>query len=200
MIHPWTRVAPVSPEIGDGVIATARIAAGTIVWAQDRLDQVISPAARHGLDPMLRAVVDRYAYVDENGNYVLCWDAGRLVNHACDANLHGIGSRVLVAARDIEAGEEITCDYADCNLDWTLDCACAAPSCRGRITRDDLSRLAPHWDALSQHLVPLVKAVAQPLWPCLLDPQEFVAMLDGRLTIPSYTELYPAREGLSHAR
>jgi hypothetical protein len=194
VIHPSTRVAPVSPEIGDGVLATARIPAGTIVWAQDALDRVVTPGERLLLPSPLKAVIDRYAYVDERGDYVLCWDGGRFVNHACDANIHGIGACVLVAVRDIEPGEEITCDYADCNLDWALDCACGSPRCRGRITRDELARLAPEWDALTRCLIPLVRGVPQPLWDCLLDPDGFDGMLAGRLPIPSYADLYPARD------
>jgi uncharacterized protein len=194
VIHPSTRVAPVSPEIGDGVIATARISAGTIVWTQDPLDQIVTPAERLQLPPRLRAIVDRYAFVDARGDYVLCWDGGRFVNHSCDANIHGIGARVLVAVRDIAAGEEITCDYADCNLDWTLDCTCGSSRCRGRIARDELAHLAPQWDRLSVRLAPLVRTVPQPLWECMLDPAELEAMLDGRLPIPSFAELYAARD------
>ena len=177
--------------IGDGVFATAPLPAGTIVWTQDPLDRIIAPGELERLPALLRGLVERYAYIDDRGDHILCWDAGRLVNHSCAANLRGIGARVLVAARDIGPGEEITCDYAECNLETPLACACGAPGCRGEIARADLERLADAWDAEVARLLPLVRRAEQPLWPAQVDPEETAAMLDGRRPVPSFRVLYP---------
>jgi len=60
------------------------------------------------------------------------------LNHSCDPNVGFAGNIVLVAMRDIEAGEELTTDYAlfDTSSDEMV-CRCGQPSCRGQITGAD---------------------------------------------------------------
>ncbi len=60
------------------------------------------------------------------------------MNHSCEPNCGVRGSVVVVARRDVHAGEELTFDYATTDTDrWTLECGCGAPTCRGRMTGDD---------------------------------------------------------------
>lgn len=63
------------------------------------------------------------------------------MNHSCDSNIWMDDEVTLVARRDIEAGEEITVDYAlfTTQPNWTLDnpCHCGSPHCRHTITGDD---------------------------------------------------------------
>lgn len=63
------------------------------------------------------------------------------LNHHCAANLKRVGGLVYVARRPIEAGEELTIDYAafvaGVEVPWSMPCLCAAPSCRGTVTADD---------------------------------------------------------------
>jgi uncharacterized protein len=57
------------------------------------------------------------------------------VNHSCDPNMLN-----YVAWRDIEAGEEITTDYAYCEAspNYHLEpCSCGSSICRGRVTGND---------------------------------------------------------------
>ncbi|KIG14601.1 hypothetical protein DB30_06656 [Enhygromyxa salina] len=180
MIHPQTKVSFISELVSDGVLARADIPRGTIVWTQDVLDQVFEQAAFDRFPPAVQAQLDRYAHRDALGRYVLCWDAGRYVNHHCDPALRGVGSWFMVARRDIEAGEEITCDYAECNLDEALMCDCADPACRGQIHGRDLLRYAGPWDAEARELAGLIRTVPQPLWPYLLDPAQAGALRDGQ--------------------
>ncbi|MBN1149169.1 MAG: SET domain-containing protein-lysine N-methyltransferase [Anaerolineales bacterium] len=71
----------------------------------------------------------------------------RYLNHSCDPNL-GVRSCnargvEFVALRDIQAGEEVTFDYAmteyrhyprpDPNDEFDLTCHCGSPNCRGRL-------------------------------------------------------------------
>ena len=63
------------------------------------------------------------------------------INHSCEPNVGFLGNIVLVAMRDIDAGEELTTDYAlfDMN-DESMRCRCGTPSCRGTITGRDWQR------------------------------------------------------------
>ncbi len=60
------------------------------------------------------------------------------MNHSCEPNCGVRGSVVIVARRDIAPGEELTFDYGTTDTDrWVLECACGAPTCRGRMTGQD---------------------------------------------------------------
>ena len=60
------------------------------------------------------------------------------INHSCDPNVGFKGQVVYVARRDIEAGEELCHDYSMERSDnYSLDCHCGSPLCRGKITGDD---------------------------------------------------------------
>src|SRR4029077_4024884 len=69
----------------------------------------------------------------------LCSDGSLLddlINHSCAANAGFLtGAPVLFALRDIAAGEEICWDYSTSisEPDWTLECRCGSPGCRGLI-------------------------------------------------------------------
>ena len=60
------------------------------------------------------------------------------LNHSCDPNLGVEGQIAFVALRDIDAGEELTCDYAMTDDEpYEMDCNCGAPDCRRMITGFD---------------------------------------------------------------
>ena len=60
-------------------------------------------------------------------------------NHSCDPNLGFLGQIGLVAMREINAGEELTFDYAmsDGEAYDEFDCHCGSPNCRKKITGSD---------------------------------------------------------------
>ena len=63
------------------------------------------------------------------------------LNHSCEPNVGFAGNIVLVAMRDIEAGEELTTDYALFDdYDGSMECACGRPSCRRVIHGRDWQR------------------------------------------------------------
>jgi len=63
------------------------------------------------------------------------------VNHSCEPNVGFGGNVVLVAMRDVAAGEELTTDYALFDdHDDVMDCTCGTPSCRHRISGRDWQR------------------------------------------------------------
>ena len=61
------------------------------------------------------------------------------INHSCDPNCALSGSVILIAARDIEAGEELSYDYATSDgSDYDeFECSCGSAACRGKITGHD---------------------------------------------------------------
>jgi len=62
-------------------------------------------------------------------------------NHSCDANLGMRGEITFVALRDIRAGEELTHDWATTDDDdYSVQCNCGSPQCRGTLTGKDWQR------------------------------------------------------------
>jgi uncharacterized protein len=62
-------------------------------------------------------------------------------NHSCDPNIGVQGQIVFVAMRDIDAGEELTHDWATTDDDtYEMECNCGADSCRKVITGQDWRR------------------------------------------------------------
>ena len=125
---------------GEGVFATAPIAAGEVVsvWGGHLVTweelQQLPPETRdhpvqiwHGfyVGP---TTLDEMEQVD-------------YFNHRCEPNCGVKGQIVLVAMRDIDAGEELTTDYAlfDDNDD-SMVCRCGTPSCRATVTGKDWQR------------------------------------------------------------
>ena len=66
-------------------------------------------------------------------------EPGDSINHSCDPNCGMRNATQVIAMRDIEAGEELTFDYAmsDAAAYDEFDCACGATTCRGRVTSRD---------------------------------------------------------------
>jgi len=59
-------------------------------------------------------------------------------NHSCDPNIGVQGQIVFVAMRDVEAGEELTHDWATTDDDtYEMECHCNASNCRKVITGQD---------------------------------------------------------------
>jgi len=55
---------------------------------------------------------------------------GNYGNHSCDPNM----AAGYTALRDIEAGEELTADYAQFSTkDWEMKCNCSADNCKGEV-------------------------------------------------------------------
>ena len=192
MMHPDTELRFIDREVGHGVFATRFIPRGTITWALDEFDQVLAPAQVAALKPAQRAQVEEYAYVDARGNYVLCWDLGRYVNHACAPTSRGVGPSFEVAVRDIRPGEQLTSDYAELNITAAFRCRCGAADCRGVVRADDLLRDGEDWDAAVAAVVPLLLRVPQPLAPFVEGDEVLEALRSGRGAVPPRRQYYAA--------
>ncbi|HZU66500.1 MAG TPA: SET domain-containing protein-lysine N-methyltransferase [Ktedonobacteraceae bacterium] len=58
-------------------------------------------------------------------------DPSNYGNHSCDPNIAPAGDE-MIALRDIEAGEELTLDYAQLSpKSWSMKCNCGAKNCTG---------------------------------------------------------------------
>lgn len=101
---------------GVGVFTAEPITKGQVVWAFDPLfDRLILTADYENAKPLVKDFLDKYAYPspDKPGFIVYETDNGRFMNHTDAPNLDFSDSGGAVALRDIAAGEELTCNYAD---------------------------------------------------------------------------------------
>lgn len=118
----------------------APISAGEIVciWG----GAVITEDVARSLSPEDR----RYTMQIEERLFVLTTVAQKsgpdFINHSCEPNCGLDGQLLLRAMRDIEAGEEITCDYAISESTdlHSFNCLCGSDRCRGTITGEDWRR------------------------------------------------------------
>lgn len=190
MLHPDTQSHTFDPSIGQGVRATKKIPRGTVVWVRDALDIVIRRPQRRLLPAEMRPVLDRLGYQDHEGNWTLCWDNAKYVNHSCDPTMRGVGPDAMIAVRDILQGQELTCDYAECNLEQELACRCGSHQCRKQITGDDLVHLHRVWQVAVQRAVLYAPKVPQPLVPAAIDPIRLARILAGDLPVPSLLDVH----------
>lgn len=162
MIHPDTVLRFIDEEIGYGVFATKRIPRGTITWALDRFDQIFSPDQIEHFRPIHQQLIDKYAYRNKVGDYVLCWDFGRYVNHSFHSNCFSTGYDFEIAIRDIEEGEELTNDYGYLNVKEPFTPRQESSS-RTTVYPDDLLTFHKEWDEMIKQNFPLIPGVDQPL-------------------------------------
>jgi SET domain-containing protein len=105
------KLAP-SPIHGLGVFSEEFVPAGGIVWQwHEGIDQKISPAVVEALPSVCQDIFKRYGWV-ENGEYIICIDNEKYINHSDNPNcIFTEDGNTAIAARDIHIGDEITQDY-----------------------------------------------------------------------------------------
>ena len=116
MIHQKTELRFISKEVGYGVFATDFIPAGTITWVLDKLDREFRPEEFFAMDLVYQNIIDTYTFRNNIGNYILCWDHGRFVNHSFNSNCLTTAYDFEIAIRDILPGEQLTDDYGYLNI------------------------------------------------------------------------------------
>jgi len=166
MMHPHTELRFISEAVGHGVVATRDIPAGTITWVQDELDRVLTPCEVAGLGDPFAETLDKYCFRNGDGDWVLCWDHARFVNHSFRSNCVTTAFNFEIAVRDIRAGEELTDDYGYLNVMHPFE---ALDEGVGRTTvlPDDLTRHADEWDGKLRAVWPRIPEVDQPLRPLI---------------------------------
>jgi hypothetical protein len=140
-ISPKARKGEVSPIAGRGLRAVAPIAKDEVVAIKG--GHIVDTATLNALPERLRnsevQIADGFHLVAlEEAEYE---PVMLFLNHSCEPNVGFAGNVVLVAMRDVAAGEELTTDYALFDdTDATMNCTCGTPSCRGTIHGRDWRR------------------------------------------------------------
>ena len=112
-----TYVAP-SPIAGVGLFSAADLPAGTRIWEfTEGVDWRIPEADFHRFPEPYLSRLRHHAYLDEEGGYVLCMDNAKFMNHHRDPNCTDADARYTVTVRPVKAGEELTCNYAEFDLE-----------------------------------------------------------------------------------
>jgi uncharacterized protein len=185
MVHPDTELRFINSDIGFGVVANRPIPKGTITWVQDELDQVFTPQRVSGLGHIYSRVLEKYSFVNGRGEYVLCWDLARYINHSCNPTCLSAGYNFEVAVRDIQPGEELTDDYATLNLEASFECRCRTRLCRSIVREADIYAHAERWDGIVREAFPLIAGLPQPLWSLVEEKEAVQAALAGDCEIAS---------------
>jgi hypothetical protein len=140
-ITPKARKGVASGIQGRGLAAIAPIAAGEVVAIKG--GHIVTAAALQSLPEPLQNSEIQIA----EGFHLVALDEAEyepvmlFINHSCEPNVGFAGNVVLVAMRDIRAGEELTTDYALFDdHDQTMECRCGTPSCRGTVSGRDWQR------------------------------------------------------------
>jgi len=197
MIYPGTYLRLINERTGYGVFTATFIPRGTVVWMHDELDQVISPARVSALPSFLRQQVERYGYVNEDGDLVLCWDHGRYINHSCEPTTAGVGTVLEIARRDIQPGEELTCEYGELVVE-RFECACGTPSCRGMRGMKAPHELSRRWDRDASEAFAWALMVPQPVLAAAraVGPGAWIAEAIGErrhVDLPSWADNAPGK-------
>jgi hypothetical protein len=145
MIHPDTELRFISPVVGYGVVAKKFIPKGTITWALDELDREFTPKQYQEMDNTYKEIIEFYSFRNNVGNYVLCWDNARFVNHSFNSNCLTTAYDFEIAIRDIHPGEQLTDDYGYLNISEPFR-GIDEGTKRKVVYPDDLLRYAPVWD------------------------------------------------------
>lgn len=163
MILPSLRLQWINDSKGYGLFATEFIPAGTITFVQDDLDIVIRPDQLEQVPESLKQFVDRYSYLDGQGNAIISWDMGKYMNHCCQANTLSTGFGFEIAVKDIHPGEEVTDDYRLFTADHQVNISCGKIDCEGRINYRIPSSQFDKWDDQIAESLNLLREVEQPL-------------------------------------
>jgi uncharacterized protein len=168
-VHPALEIRASSIE-GRGLFATAPIAAAT------RVARLGGRLVTRTELLQLFAVAER----DPERPYIDCISIGpgidlvlppnqpiHFCNHGCDPNVWQDDAFTLTARRAIRAGDELTIDYGtQSDGDFTMQCRCGSPLCRGEVTgldwqKHDLqTRYGEHWVPVLRDRIRALRAVA----------------------------------------
>ena len=195
MIHPRTELKFINKEIGYGVVATEFIPAGTITWALDKLDREFSPWDIQQLEPIYQDILDFYTYRNNKGNYVLCWDNGRYVNHSFNSNCLTTAYDFEIAIRDIQPGEQLTDDYGYLNIPSPFRGVDEGTK-RKIVYPDDLKKYYKVWDKKIESVFNKITSLDQPLKPVISNStwKQIEKVISGKEELKSILENYYPQE------
>ena len=137
-ISPKARKGQPSAIAGRGLFAVDPIGAGEVVAVKG--GHIVDTATMQSLPEHLQ---ESEIQIAEGLHLVALTDAEfepvmLFLNHSCEPNVGFAGNVVVVAMRDIAAGEELTTDYALFDSGATsMSCSCGTSGCRVTVTGDD---------------------------------------------------------------
>jgi hypothetical protein len=164
MIHPDTELRDISEEIGYGVFATKLIPKGTITYVRDTLEIYISSSDFKNHPEAVQKIIEKFSFIDEEGNRIVSWDLAKYVNHSCNRNSISTGYGFEMAIRDIQPGEQITDEYGIFNVPYEMSCSCGEANCRKKIVRSDFDTHHKEWDELILEAFKAFQKINQPLY------------------------------------
>ncbi len=193
MIHPDTEVRFINKIVGYGVVAKKHIPKGTITWVQDPLDSIYQPQQLQNFSEPVKKLIDTYSFRNNKGEYVLCWDIAKYVNHSFHSNCLTTAYDFELAIRDIEPGEELTDDYGYLNVSEPFVAYDEGVERKVEYP-DDLLRFFPFWDAQLADTFYLINTTKQPLKKYFSNKKwaEINAVLKGQKPLASILECYCA--------
>lgn len=162
MIHPSTELKFINETVGYGVVATDFIPKGTITWALDLLDRVFIPDEVNSMNIDYQRILDTYAYRNSQGNYILCWDHARFVNHSFKSNCLTTAYDFEISIKDIHPGHQLTDDYGYLNI-CTPFRGIDEGTKRKIVYPNDLEKYSNIWDKKLRDSFKFIPIVAQPL-------------------------------------
>ena len=119
-----TKIGP-SKISGIGLFANQFIPKGTPTWKfQSGFDLKIDKSELANLSEPAKEQFLKYAYLNPKTNkYILCFDDARFFNHSdnpncIDTEFPDDTEGIDVAVRDIQEGEELTCNYKEFDADF----------------------------------------------------------------------------------
>lgn len=169
-MHPDSEIKYIDDTVGYGVFAKKLIPEGSITYVKDSLEIEVSPAdfAKH--PKVMQDTIEKYSYIDQNGNRIISWDFAKYVNHCCNCNSMSTGYGFEIALRDIQPGEQITDEYGLFNVTHDIKLVCDQPHCRKNLREDDFDTYYQEWDTKVKKALEKFNDVSQPLKP-LIDPK-----------------------------
>ncbi|HKO44470.1 MAG TPA: SET domain-containing protein [Pyrinomonadaceae bacterium] len=104
-----------SPIHGFGLFAAERVPAGQVIWRfTPGLDAALPLENIFSQPLVIQGFISRYCSLDPTRNcFIVYVDDARFINHSFQPNVWLDKQQdILIAAKDIESGEEITEDYS----------------------------------------------------------------------------------------
>lgn len=195
-MHPDTEIQFINEEMGYGVVATKLIPKGAITWVQDELDQVYTPGQVEKMQPLSRQMLDKYSFRNNKGNFILCWDLSKYVNHSFKSNCLSTAYDFEIAIRDIFPGEELTDDYGYLNVTEAFRAKNEGTE-RSTVFPDDLVHFHKEWDMQLEEAFKYMEEAKQPLMALVSAEiqHKLKRIIKGEETADSILNLYFQEKG-----
>ena len=189
MLHPSTHIQFINNAIGHGVVATQRIPNGTITWVFDCLDREMTPAEMERLPDLVQETALTYSYRNAKGNFILCWDLTRYVNHSFSPNCMITPYGFEIAIADIEPGDQLFNDYGTLNILEPFTPLESSPK-RTSVYPNDIETFHNQFDERIQNAMFQLPFVHQPLKKLIDETtwNEAMNVAQGRSTSKSILE------------